>query len=284
MSPPLRRLDQPLVAVLEKRGRFLVAEPLFGRGPRGAVDPRGAGMGDLVLVGSGKRGARVIRRLGRPDRARDVLEGLMLDRGLHRNYPRSAAAEAEHAASEPYAADARVDLTALPTFTIDPDDARDFDDAISAVREDDGRIRVWVHIADVTAYLRPGGPLEGAAYRRGTSVYVPGRGRADAAGGALEPGLLAAPGRGAPRGDRRDGDGRRRGAARSASTARACAPTPGSPTARSTRSSPAAPAPRSRGRRRSRRRARWPRRCARAATRSSSARPSPSSTSTPRAT
>ena len=174
MSPPLRRLDQPLVAVLEKRGRFLVAEPLFGRGPRGEVDPRGAGVGDLVLVGSGKRGARVIRNLGRPDRARDVLEGLMLDRGLHRNYPRSAAAEAEHAASEPYAADARVDLTVLPTFTIDPDDARDFDDAVSAVREDDGRIRVWVHIADVTAYLRPGGPLEGAAYRRGTSVYVPG--------------------------------------------------------------------------------------------------------------
>jgi ribonuclease R len=174
MSPPLRRLDQPLVAVLEKRGRFLVAETLFGQGPRGAVDPRGASAGELVLVGWGKRGARVIRRLGRPDRARDVLEGLMLDRGLHRNYPRSAAAEAEHAASEPYAADARVDLTALPTFTIDPDDARDFDDAISAVREEDGRIRVWVHIADVTAYLRPGGPLEGAAYRRGTSVYVPG--------------------------------------------------------------------------------------------------------------
>jgi ribonuclease R len=174
MSPPLRRLDQPLVAVLEKRGRFLVAEPLFGRGPRGAVDARGANTGDLVLVGSGKRGARVIRRLGRPDRARDVLEGLMLDRGLHRNYPRSAAAEAEHAASEPYAADARVDLTPLPTFTVDPDDARDFDDAISAAREDDGRIRLWVHIADVTAYVRPGGPLEGAAYRRGTSVYVPG--------------------------------------------------------------------------------------------------------------
>ena len=59
--------------------------------------------------------------------------------------------------SEPYGADARVDLTALPTFTIDPDDAQDFDDAISARREN-GRIRVWVHIADVTAYLRPGRP------------------------------------------------------------------------------------------------------------------------------
>jgi ribonuclease R len=173
MTPRPRRLDQPLVAVLEKRGRFLIAEPLFGRGPRTAVEPRGAGVGDLVLVGSGERGARVIRRLGRPDRARDVLEGLMLDRGLHRNYPRSAAAEAEQASTDPYAADARVDLTGLPTFTIDPDDAKDFDDAISASRED-GRIRVWVHIADVTAYVRPGGPLEGDAYRRGTSVYVPG--------------------------------------------------------------------------------------------------------------
>jgi ribonuclease R len=173
MTPRPRRLDQPLVAVLEKRGRFLIAEPLFGRGPRTAVEPRGAGVGDLVLVGSGKRGARVIRRLGRPDRARDVLEGLMLDRGLHRNYARSAASEAEQASTDPYAADARVDLTGLPTFTIDPDDAKDFDDAVSASRED-GHIRVWVHIADVTAYVRPGGPLEGEAYRRGTSVYVPG--------------------------------------------------------------------------------------------------------------
>ncbi len=170
---PPRRLDQPLVAVLERRGRFLVGEPLFGRGPRTAVERGGAEEGDLALVGAGKRGARVVRKLGRPDVARDVLEGLMLDRGLYRSYPRSAAAEAEGAADDPYAAGDRVDLTALPTFTIDPDDARDFDDAISARRED-GRVRVWVHIADVTAYVRPGGPLEREAFRRGTSVYVPG--------------------------------------------------------------------------------------------------------------
>jgi ribonuclease R len=147
---PARRLDQPLVAVLEKRGRFLVAEPLFGQGPRTAVERGGANEGDLVLVGSGKRGARVVRRLGRPDVARDVLEGLMLDRGLRRSYARAATAEAEGAAEDPYAADARVDLTDLPTFTIDPDDAKDFDDAISA-RRADGHVRLWVHIADVTA-------------------------------------------------------------------------------------------------------------------------------------
>jgi ribonuclease R len=168
-----RRLDAPVVAVLEKRGRFLVAEPIFGSGPRTAVEPRGAGTGELVLVGAGRRGARVVRRLGSPERARDVLEGLMLDRGLHRAYPRAASAEAEDATEDPYAADARVDLTALPTFTIDPRDSQDFDDAVSARRED-GRVRVWVHIADVTAYLRPGGALESEAIRRGTSVYVPG--------------------------------------------------------------------------------------------------------------
>jgi ribonuclease R len=170
---PGRRLDEPMVAVLEKRGRFLVAEPIFGPGPRTAVERGGAGVGDLVLVGGGKRGARVLRRIGRPDRARDVVEGLMLDRGLRRSYPRAATAEAEAQLHEPYAAEARVDLRDLPTFTIDPDDARDFDDAISARREGD-RVRVWIHIADVTAYVRPGGRLEREAFRRGTSVYVPG--------------------------------------------------------------------------------------------------------------
>jgi ribonuclease R len=170
---PARRLDEPMVAVLEKKGRFLVAEPIFGHGPRTAVERGGAGVGDLVLVGGGKRGARVLRRIGRPDMARDVVEGLMLDRGLRRNYSRAATAEAESSLHDPYAADARVDLRDLPTFTIDPDDARDFDDAVSARRED-GRMRVWVHIADVTAFMRPGGRLEREAFRRGTSVYVPG--------------------------------------------------------------------------------------------------------------
>ena len=60
------------------------------------------------------------------------------------------------------------------TFTIDPTTARDFDDAISAVREDDQRWRVWVHIADVSAFVTPGSLVDREAYRRATSVYVPG--------------------------------------------------------------------------------------------------------------
>ncbi|MEX1143031.1 MAG: RNB domain-containing ribonuclease [Thermoleophilaceae bacterium] len=65
-------------------------------------------------------------------------------------------------------------MTALPTFTIDPEDARDFDDAISAERIDGGAVRLWVHIADVTAFLRPGGAVDTEALRRTTSTYVPG--------------------------------------------------------------------------------------------------------------
>ena len=155
------RLDFPLVAVLGKRGRFLVAEPLFGpRGSRTTVSGGGGSEGDLVLVGAGKRGARVLRRLGKPWVARDVVEGLMLDRGLRRSFPRRVEDEASDRAAveEPdeERAAARLDLRELPTFTIDPDDARDFDDAISA-EGIEGGIRLWVHIADVSAYARPGG-------------------------------------------------------------------------------------------------------------------------------
>jgi ribonuclease R len=171
------REGPPLVAVLSKRGRFTVAEPVFERGRRITLDGGrrpGAGVGDLVLLGWGKRGPRVVRPLGRPDVARDVLEGLMLDRGLHRAFPRAVEAEAADVAADPPVDVARRDLTDLATFTIDPVTARDYDDAISARREDGGRIRIWVHIADVGAFVRPGGAIEREAFRRATSVYVPG--------------------------------------------------------------------------------------------------------------
>jgi ribonuclease R len=183
----------PVVAVLEKRGRFFTATPFFARGRRINLDKPGreVRVGDLVLVSpSGPRGGhgRVVRRLGRPDVARDVLEALMLDRGLRRRFDPAVERAARAAAENPPHADpasarglvtaslgARRDLRDLPTFTIDPPTARDFDDAISAERLDDGAIRVWVHIADVAAHVPPGSLVDREAYRRGTSVYVPGK-------------------------------------------------------------------------------------------------------------
>ncbi|MBI5106636.1 MAG: RNB domain-containing ribonuclease, partial [Solirubrobacterales bacterium] len=58
--------------------------------------------------------------------------------------------------------------------TIDPATAKHFDDAISAQELGPGRWRIWVHIADVSAYVKPGSAIDREAYRRGTSVYVPG--------------------------------------------------------------------------------------------------------------
>ncbi|HEV2059788.1 MAG TPA: RNB domain-containing ribonuclease, partial [Solirubrobacteraceae bacterium] len=172
-----------IVATVEKRGRFLVAEPFFAPGGRMVLDRDSRiSVGDLVLVRSATRAgghAKVLRSLGRPDVADDVLEALMLDRGLRRRFDPAVERAAKQArnAGPAHGVDqiVRRDLTALPTFTIDPVTARDFDDAISAERTDGGGTRIWVHIADVSAYVRPGSLIDREAARRGTSVYVPGR-------------------------------------------------------------------------------------------------------------
>jgi ribonuclease R len=66
----------------------------------------------------------------------------------------------------------RRDFRDITTFTIDPADAKDFDDALSFRRLPDGNIEVGVHIADVTHYVRPHTVLDDEAYERGTSVYL----------------------------------------------------------------------------------------------------------------
>src|SRR3954468_12769325 len=129
--------DGPATAVvlLESRGKFLVGEPFFDRGKRETIErSKSARAGRLALVAGAPRGGRlkVLRLLGRPDVARDVLEALMIHRGLQRRFPpgveKAAQQAVERVANEP----SRKDLRRLATFTIDPATARDFDDAISA--------------------------------------------------------------------------------------------------------------------------------------------------------
>jgi ribonuclease R len=67
----------------------------------------------------------------------------------------------------------RLDLRGFPFVTIDPEDARDFDDAIAVEPQAGGAIRLMVSISDVGHYVPPGGPLDEEAYLRGTSVYFP---------------------------------------------------------------------------------------------------------------
>jgi ribonuclease R len=167
------------VAVLEKRGRFLVGIPFFPRhgGDRHrsiAVDrDRNARPGSLVVLRSGSGRAKIERVLGKPDVARDVIEALMIDRGLARRFP-PGVERAAREASETVEAGDRRDLRDLPTFTIDPATAKDFDDAISAEEIEPEHWRIWVHIADVSAYVKPGSQIDREAYQRATSVYVPG--------------------------------------------------------------------------------------------------------------
>lgn len=179
----------PIAAVLVPKGRALVAAPLFERGAKIQLKSEGKRgrplkAGELVIVepagmARGKeRGrqvtapvARITRRIGNADNAHDVTEALMIEYGLERKFPgkvENYAREAAQSADE----FARRDHLELPTFTMDPHGAKDFDDAISAAREG-SRTRIWVHIADVSAFVRPGDPVDKEAHRRATSVYVP---------------------------------------------------------------------------------------------------------------
>ncbi len=126
------------------------------------------------MVGQGGRRSRRSRGRTVPKTAREAVELLLREELGKRGFRAGLEVEARQAASAAEAASgARRDLTELPTFTIDPATARDFDDAVSARREGDG-VRLWVHIADVSAHVPPGSPLDREARQRANSTYVPG--------------------------------------------------------------------------------------------------------------
>ncbi len=126
-------------------------------------------------MGQGRGRARVIRELGRPDVAGEVIDAMLEDRDVRLGFGRRVEGEAADAvaSAQDLGVDRR-DLRELPTFTVDPASARDFDDAVSASRTDRG-VRLWIHIADVAAHVRPGSALDEEARRRANSTYVPSR-------------------------------------------------------------------------------------------------------------
>ena len=168
-----------LPAQLVRRGKYSVADPLFVEERRPILVARrlrrGAEAGDIVLVRVREKGrslrGEVTKVLGSPEDPRNVYDALFASIDTSRGFSPRVEEEAVVAArKEP---GDREDLRALPTVTIDGADAKDFDDAISIERTQTG-YRLWVHIADVTHYVRPESPLDREARRRGNSVYLPG--------------------------------------------------------------------------------------------------------------
>ena len=140
----------------------------------------GAQPGELVqaeLAGpKGRMGmpwARITERLGDPSAPRSVSLIAIHQHGIPDEFPAEVIAEAE--AARPATMRGREDLRDLALVTIDPSDARDHDDAVAAHVEADGGASIWVAIADVAHYVRPGSALDREAWRRGNSSYFPDR-------------------------------------------------------------------------------------------------------------
>ena len=116
---------------------------------------------------------KVVKRLGRPGDNNVEMQSILAEYNFPLDYPAEALAEANkmHNPTEADYRDRR-DFRPVTTFTIDPADAKDFDDALSFRQLENGNYEVGVHIADVSHYVHPGSAIDHEAYDRGTSVYL----------------------------------------------------------------------------------------------------------------
>jgi ribonuclease R len=123
--------------------------------------------------------AKITETLGRAGDHETEMQAIIRSGGFTKNFPELVqdAAHTLYENREQIFADAladpkRRDLRTVTTFTVDPHDAKDFDDALSIKRLENGHIEVGIHIADVSHYVRSGEPLDDEAKDRGTSVYL----------------------------------------------------------------------------------------------------------------
>lgn len=116
----------------------------------------------------------VVDVLGRSGDARVEVLSVARTFGLPTGFPEGVLREAEELPARFSATDAenRIDYRGQVCFTIDPEDAKDFDDAVTIETQKNGHIRLGVHIADVSHYVREGTALDAEAYARGTSAYL----------------------------------------------------------------------------------------------------------------
>lgn len=188
----LKRNNETIVGTLQKTNLFHFVVPdepriiqdIYVKMPEGRKKKLGANIGDKVVVQLEpwtsrhvNPEGRIIEVLGRPDDPHIDIICIIRKFRLPAEFPPEVLAEAEALEEEVSAAEVRnrLDLTREVVFTIDPEDARDFDDAISIRHRKEGGWHIGVHIADVSHYVRPGSALDREARLRGNSVYLPDR-------------------------------------------------------------------------------------------------------------
>lgn len=117
---------------------------------------------------------KVIEILGKTGENEAEIHSIMAEFDLPFRFPENVLKESEKISEDitPEEVKKRWDFREVLTFTIDPEDAKDFDDAISFRKLNNGRYEIGVHIADVTHYVTPGNVLDGDAFDRATSVYL----------------------------------------------------------------------------------------------------------------
>ncbi len=141
----------------------------------------GAQDGDKVVVkmldwkpGSKNPEGEIVTVLGAPGDHETEIHSILAEYGLPYNFPPEVENEADHIDRSIHADEVakRWDMRDICTFTIDPKDAKDFDDALSIRKLENGLWEIGVHIADVSHYVKPGTVLDDEAYARATSVYL----------------------------------------------------------------------------------------------------------------
>lgn len=181
----LERRRQEFVGVIHKhQGRLIlvsddqkVQKPFFIP----PADANGATEGDKAIIGLAEwkdhrdlPRAFVKRILGRAGEHNVEMHAILAEFGLPLEFPDSVVAASEEIPNgcTPEEIKKRRDVRSIPTITIDPDDAKDLDDALSLRKLDNGNWEVGVHIADVSHYVKPGTVLDMEAAARATSVYL----------------------------------------------------------------------------------------------------------------
>lgn len=182
----IERATEHFVGTLNVYNRFAVVAIDGGNFPFDIlIDPeqmQGAKSGEKVVVKiidweGGRFGnplGKITAVLGEPGTSDIEMKAILINNGFQISFPAEVLEEAEALTDKltPQELHRRRDFRDVTTFTIDPIDARDFDDALSLRHLDNGRLEIGVHIADVTHFVKPGSALDREALDRATSVYL----------------------------------------------------------------------------------------------------------------